>query len=185
MILGEITNLRAVERTDAGALHRWLSSLDGARGWVFGALPVSLSEVQRRIEGWLEDERSFGRPAALIIEDLDGGLAGAILLTNYEPDHRAIELRLLAGRSEVWDESYEEDALRSLIDTAFDQWNLHRLTARTPVADERLAATYESCGFRRDVLFREAAYFDGGYHDVALYCLLRTDRDAWPEADDA
>jgi len=174
-----------VERTDAGVLFRWFNTLDGPRGWSVGGLPVSLSEVQRRIEGWLDEERTLGRPAALMIEDLDGGPVDAILLTNHEPDHRALEVSLLAGQPEVRDESFETDALRSLIDTAFEQWNLHRITSRMLVENEQLAVAYESCGFQRDIVFREAAFFDGAYHDVALYCLLRTDRNRDSETDGA
>jgi RimJ/RimL family protein N-acetyltransferase len=185
VIRGELTNLRAVERTDAGVLFRCFNTLDGPRGWSHGGPPVSLSEVQRRIEGWLDEERTFGRPAALMIEDLNGGSVGAILLTNYEPQHRALEVSLLTGQQDVWDESLETDALQSLIDSAFDQWNLNRITSRAPVENERLAIVCEACGFSRDIVFRESAYFDGAYHDVALYCLLRTDRDRETETDGA
>jgi RimJ/RimL family protein N-acetyltransferase len=185
VIRGELTNLRAVERTDAGVLFRYFNTLDGPRGWSHGGPPVSLSEVQRRIEGWLDEERTIGRPAALMIEDLNGESVGAILLTNYEPQHRALEVSLLTGQPEVWDETLETDALQSLIDTAFDQWNLHRITSRAPVENERLTVVCEACGFTRDIVFREAAYFDGAYHDVALYCLLRTDRHRETETDGA
>src|SRR5215204_4900679 len=176
MIRGELTNLRAVERTDAGVLFRWFNNLHGPHSWSLGGLPFSLSEVQRRIEGWLDEERYLALPAALLIEDLDGEPVGAVLMSNYEPQHRALEVSLLAGQPEVRDESFETDALQSLIDTAFEQWNLHRITSRMPVENEQLAVAYESCGFQRDIVFREAAFFDGAYHDVALYCLLRTDR---------
>ena len=180
MIRGELTNLRAVERTDAGTLHRWLNDLDGSRGWVHNAVTVSLAEIQRRIEVWLEDERTFHRPACLLFDDLDGTPVGLIALSHYEPDHRALEFALLAGEPDRWDASFEFDALESLIDTCFDRWNLHRLTARTPIVDERTVRVLERCGFRRDIVFREAAFFDGGYHDVALHCLLRTDRPLEP-----
>jgi len=96
-----------------------------------------------------------------------------------------LQVSLVAGQPEVWDESYEADALQSLIDTAFDQWNLYRITSRMPVENERLASAFAACGFRRDIVFREAAFFDGAYHDVVLYCLLRTDRDRDSETDGA
>jgi RimJ/RimL family protein N-acetyltransferase len=40
--------------------------------------------------------------------------------------------------------------------------------------DDR-AELFERCGFQRDVVLREAMYVDGAYHDVELYCLLKTD----------
>jgi RimJ/RimL family protein N-acetyltransferase len=175
LIRGEHTNLRAVERTDATLIHGWFNSLDGPQGWAISDSTVSLAEVQRRIEGWIDEERSLGRPTCLVFEDLEGGLIGLIILSHYEPNHRALEIQLVNG-IEFVKRDREVDALEALIETCFDQWNLHRLTVRAPIVSEQMTTLYERCGFRRDIVLREAAYFDGGYHDVALYCLLKTDR---------
>jgi len=173
---GERTNLRAVERTDATLLHRWFTLLDGPRGWAISDSIVSLAEVQRRIEGWIDEERTLGRPACMVFEDLEGEPLGLIILSHYESNHRALEVALVSGNSERRNDDFEIDALETVIETCFDQWNLHRLTARTPLANELAASVYVQCGFRRDIVLREAAYFDGAFHDVALFCLLTTDR---------
>ena len=60
------------------------------------------------------------------------------------------------------------DALDGVIESCFDQWNLHRVTTRVPVIDELRTQACEICGFQRDAVLRQAAYIDGRYHDVAV-----------------
>lgn len=176
MIRGELTNLRAVERTDAGTLHRWLNDPDVMRYQGVPDSTVSLAEVQRRIEGWLDDEARLGRPSCLMIELLDGSPVGFALLTKYEEQHRALELAMVIAEPGRCGQGLGTDALTALVDTAFDQWNLHRLDARPLAFHERAHRMYARCGFRHDATLREAAYLDGRYHDVHLYCLLASDR---------
>jgi RimJ/RimL family protein N-acetyltransferase len=175
MIRGELTNLRAIERSDASTVHAWLDAAFGAAGWPHVSGPVSLAETQRRIESWLDDERSHGRATCLICDDLEGRSLGLVLLTHVELDHRAIEVDLLFVKSTDDATAAMVDALRSATELCFEQGNLHRMTARAPVEDAQRAGAFTVTGFRRDAVLRQAAYFDGEYHDVALYCLLETD----------
>jgi RimJ/RimL family protein N-acetyltransferase len=181
MIRGELTNLRAVERTDAGTLHRWLNDPDAMRYWGVPESTISLAETQRRIEAWLDEERNLQRPACFVIELLDGTPIGMVVLSRYEPKHRALELAVMIGEPGRCGQGLGSDALTFLIDTCFDQWNLHRLTARVLAFDERGHRLYERSGFRHDVTLREAAYLDGRHHDIRLYCLLASDRESASE----
>ena len=175
MIRGELTNLRAIERTDAPAVYRWFNAVAGSSAWPHVHSPVSLAESQRRIEDWLDFERSQGIPACLYCEALDGTPRCLILFSHFEPDHRALEFGLLFPEPFMNDVAEVCDALGAVIDTCFDQWNLHRVTTRMPVMDELRTRACEMCGLQRDAVLRQAAYFDGRYHDVAVYCLLETD----------
>jgi RimJ/RimL family protein N-acetyltransferase len=181
MIRGELTNLRAVERTDSGALHRWFNDPDVMRYWGAPEAVFSLAEVQRRIEGWLDEERRLERPACLIIELLDGEPVGVVILSQFEHKHRALELSIMIGESNRWGQGLGTDALSALIDTCFDQWNLHRLWLRSEAFNERAHRLYERCGFVLDATLREASFLDGLYHDVRVYSLLETDRQSAAE----
>jgi RimJ/RimL family protein N-acetyltransferase len=181
VIRGELTNLRAVERTDASTLHRWFNDPDIPSGWGLPLSPVSLVDVQRRTEGWLEEESNRGRPAALIVELLEGTPAGAVVITRYEEQHRAAELALIVGAPEHWEQGFVTDALMATIDTCFNHWNLHRIWLRSEAFNEALSGLAEQCEFQRDATLREASFFDGRYHDVFLYSLLSTDGESESE----
>jgi RimJ/RimL family protein N-acetyltransferase len=183
MIRGELTNLRAVERTDAPFIFDCLNAVTGEAGWPRVAGPVSLAETQRRVETWIDDERALGRPVVLVCENLEGTPLGLLLFSHFEPDHRAVEVDLLCAASIDTEKGLLTDALRSAVETCFDQWNLHRVSARAPVEDARRSGAFEACGFQRDAVLRQAAFFDGGYHDVGLYCLLESDDDLSREVD--
>ncbi len=176
MIRGELTNLRAVERSDAGQLHRWFNDPEVMRFWGLPDATISRAEVERRIENWIDDERGHEHPACFIIELLDGTDVGVAILGRYEPAHSAIELSMMIGERERWGEGLGTDALTALVDICFDQWNLHRVSLRVEAFNERACRLYERCGFKLDATLREASYFDGAYQDVLVYSLLATDR---------
>jgi RimJ/RimL family protein N-acetyltransferase len=171
MIRGELTNLRAVERTDAGLLHRLFNEPAATSFSARQHSPVSSNEVQRRIESWLHAESTNGRPDCLIVESLDGIAIGAVVVVRVEERHRAIELDpLFEGVDEV-----AEDALQAAVDVCFSHWNLHRVWIRALAGDRSLRDMIEDCGFQTDAVLREAAFVDGRYEDVHLYCRLSTD----------
>ena len=173
MIQGELVNLRAVEREDAATLHRWLNEPAVARGWGWSAAAVSLADVGRRVEGWLAEEALLGRPAALVVETLDGEPVGlAVAAVPERPEVRATELSLLIGDPARWGRGLGTDALRALLDACFGGWNLHRVTLRSEAGNTRAHRLYERCGFRGEGRLRRAAFLDGRYEDVLLLGLL-------------
>lgn len=176
MLRGELTNLRAVERTDGHTLYRWFNDPAVMEGWGLPDATVSLNEVQRRLEGWLAAEERLQHPAGFIIEDLDGVELGFALLNGYEAPDAACELSLLIGDPRDWGRGYAADALATLIDTCFAHWQVFRLWLRVEPGNERAVRLYERCGFTREAVLRDASYHDGRYSDLWLYSLLKTDR---------
>jgi RimJ/RimL family protein N-acetyltransferase len=174
MTRGESFDLRAVERADAGALHRWLNDPAVASFFARQLAPASGNEVQRRIEEWLHRETADGRTACLIAVSLDGDPFGAITVRHDEERHRAIEAELLFSTASDLD-ALIRDALLTFAETCFAQWNLHRIDLRLLADESRWRAIAEACGFRLDALLREAAFLDGRYQDVALYSRLASD----------
>src|SRR4051794_22237704 len=137
MLRGELTNLRAVERSDLGKLHHWFSDPDVMTYWGLPAATISTNVVQRWIEQWLEEERELQRPIAFIVEELDGTELGMALLSQHEALHRSCEVSLVIGEREEWGKGFGTDALSTLTETCFDQWGLHRVWLRVELSNER------------------------------------------------
>ena len=176
MIRGEQVNLRAVDRTDAALLHRWLNDPAVMAFWGAPDHTISLAEVQRRVEVYVAEEAELGRPVCLIIETLAGEPIGQVFLSHYQPEAGSVELAIMIGESAWWGQGYGTDALKAIVDACFDAWNLHRIWLRSEASNERAHRLYSRCGFVREAVLREAAYVDGQYEDVIVFGLLAADR---------
>jgi len=172
MILGELLNLRAVERTDAATLFRWLNDPRVMRFWGAPEHTISLAEVQRRIEEWLAQEMALGRPAALVAEALAGEAIGFAVVSRERPNDRSVELSLMIGEPERWGQGYGTDLLQTLVANCFDAWRLHRVWVRSEASNERAHRLYARCGFQLEATLRDAAFLDGHFEDVLLFALL-------------
>ncbi len=177
MIRGELVNLRAADRPDALLLHRWLNEPDVMAGWGVPDQSTSLTEVQRRLEGWLAEEALLGRPVALIVETLAGEAVGLVLAAHLQPDARGVELSLLIGESSRWGEGLGADALQTVLGACFETWNLHRVALRCEAANDRARRLYTRCGFVQEGVLREASFSGGVYGDQIVYALLASEWD--------
>ena len=175
MIRGELVDLRAIERSDAGTVAGWLNDPAVMRGWGDSAPAISSVEVQRQIEGWLAEEGVTGRPAALIIDTPEHEPVGLMVLRRDRPEVRAAELSVLIGNADRWGEGIGTDALNTLLDACFGGWNLHRIWVRSEAWNGRAHRLYRRCGFRQEGVLRQAAFLDGRYEDVLCFGILFTD----------
>jgi len=177
VIRGDLTNLRAIDRGDDGLLYGWLNDPAVMAGWGMPDQTLSRTEIQRRIEGYLEEERTLGRPAALIVETLDGDPAGLVVLSQYETPAASTELSILIGNPAHWGQGLGSDAMRAVLDACFDAWNLHRVWLRAEADNARAHRLYARLGFTHEGTLREATYREGEYVDVWVYGVLRGDLD--------
>ena len=175
MISGDLTNLRAIDRVDDGLLYAWLNDPAVMTGWGVPDQTLSRTEVQRRIEGYLDEERTLGRPAALIVEDLDGAPLGLVVLGRYSANAASTELSLLIGDRDRWGQGLGGDALGATNAACFDAWNLNRVWLRAEADNARAHRLYARLGFTHEANLRDATYRDGEYADVLVFGLLRTD----------
>ena len=67
------------------------------------------------------------------------------------------------------------EAIRLVVDHAFGEMGLHRLSLRVLAFNERAIRAYQKCGFRVEGREREAALIDGVWHDDVIMGLLTVD----------
>ena len=182
MIPGELINLRAIERADAPLLHRWLNEPAVMRGWGWSAAASSQQEAARQVEGWLAQETTLGRPAALIAESLDGDAVGLVVLRLDRPEARSAELSLLVGDPARWGAGLGADIVRTALDAAFGGWGLHRVGVRVEEENVRARALYRRLGFQEEGRLRQAAFYEGRHADILLFALLAPE---WAALEDA
>jgi RimJ/RimL family protein N-acetyltransferase/isopentenyldiphosphate isomerase len=172
MILGELTNLRAIEFEDAGLLFGWMNDSAVMAGWGIDAAAASRALVGRRIAAWIDAEEKLGRPVAFIVEDLESRGIGLIVADPSDDEGRKLRLSLLIGSQDDWGKGYGRDALETIIDAAFESWNVHRIWLEVEEGNERAERLYRSVGFHHEATLRRSRFRNGGRSDVNRYALI-------------
>ncbi|MGA2489637.1 MAG: GNAT family protein [Anaerolineales bacterium] len=148
----------------------WRSVQDGV------ARPLSLEAVRRlleRIEKQMEETKNIFH-FTLRLKD-DNRLVGLARIFWIDFHNGTGVLNLGIGDAADRRHGYGAEALSLLLRFAFDDLNLHRLSA-WPSADALpFIRMIEKAGFKEEGRRREAAFHDGSYWDVILMGLLRSE----------
>ena len=172
---GDEVTLRPAEEEDVDSIQRWMND---ARVWR-PALDVNpTNDVQ--CSEFFEAVISGDDGVHCLACDDDEPL-GVVSLTNsqYGPDEtarsRAAEVAYWFG-PEHHGQGFGSDAVARMIQYAFEDRNLRRVSACVGSFNDASIGLLESLGFEHEGTLREAAWFRGDYHDMLWYGLLR---DEW------
>ncbi|MEX2203640.1 MAG: GNAT family protein [Actinomycetota bacterium] len=165
--LGDGIEVRYLEPRDADDVFAVIdSNRDRLRPWmpwVDGT--VGPADTRAFIE---RDRASNGMDALGIY--VDGGYIGGI---GIRPDtaHGDAEIGYWIGSAHEG-RGLVTRACRALIDLAFGELGLHRVTIRAAPDNARSRAIPERLGFREEGVLREAGRSALGHHDLVVYGLL-------------
>ncbi|TYB96789.1 MAG: GNAT family N-acetyltransferase [Kosmotoga sp.] len=104
--------------------------------------------------------------------EVDGELVGSIMLNNIRWFNHKARISIFIKLSEQ-NKGYAKRSLRMIVDHCFNMLNFHRLEAEIVDYNEKSIKLFESLGFKREGIMREAKYYEGKYHDIYLYGLLK------------
>ena len=114
------------------------------------------------------------RAVRLTIET-DGRPIGCVNLTNIHPINRSAEFSIMIGDPDCWSKGFGKAATIAMLDHGFRDLNLNRVFLHVLVENARAVKMYESVGFRREGLLRQAVFKDGEFRDELLMSLLQSD----------
>ncbi|MGW6489656.1 GNAT family N-acetyltransferase [Streptomyces sp. NPDC055056] len=168
----QAVGLVAVHVDDAELLHGWRS--DPVSAYHFGIWPLSLSATRERIEHDRDDDRDD-----FLVLLPDSTPIGHIALTcqNIVNGTAQVEL-MLAG--EHRGHGHGTAAIDALVDLAFGELPLYRLTAETHTDNAPAFAVLTKTGFVHEGISRAACLHRRRRHDLAVHSLLRPE---WEELD--
>ena len=137
-------------------------------------------EAAEREAGWIrgstrEQHRAwFGDPDVVHVTfEHDGTPVGFMILRGLLNPDRAVELKRVIIESKG--QGHGRAALRWARHFAFAQHGAHRLWLDTYEHNVRAQGLYESEGYTREGMLRDATRTDRGYVSVVLYSLLASD----------
>jgi RimJ/RimL family protein N-acetyltransferase len=159
---GRLVTLAPLRDQDAEALFRWINDRDLV---VLNApfKPVSWDDHRR----WFErirntpDVEIFG-----IRRSADDGLIGSCQLNEIDAGRRSCSLQIRIGQRDAWGKGYGTEAVRLLVDHAFEGLGLQRVELDVFAHNERAIRAYTAVGFREEGVREAAVVIEGEPVDV-------------------
>jgi RimJ/RimL family protein N-acetyltransferase len=170
-LAAERVTLRPLGADDAYALFGFFSDPEVARFWSRPPM-THLAQARTLLRQIREGYRS-GEMLQLGIERKeDAQLLGTCTLFHFHPQSRRAELGYALG-SQHWRRGYMHEALKRLVQYAFDDLGLIRLEADIDPRNERSERTLLRLGFVKEGYMRERWIVADVVSDSAVYGLLR------------
>lgn len=175
MLTGNLVVLRALEREDLAALHRWQNDEEIMRlARSFPDHVISKEALEAEFARELKGEDT-GRKAYIIEEKSTHNPVGwaTIRIHLFQRRVTTADVGLALGEKSAWNKGYGTETSKLLLDEVFRQMNLHRAewwTFSENVASIQLA---RKIGFKEEARLRDAVFFDNHYHDLVAFGLLK------------
>jgi RimJ/RimL family protein N-acetyltransferase len=172
MLIGDRVVLRPIERADLPRLWELVRDFEVAVLSSNGPVgPQSLAEFEASFE---EPDAEAKRRAFYFAIEVDGELIGECGLHAIDHFNRRCEVGIEIGR-EFWGKGFGQDAVRTLVDYAFEHLNMNRVELYVLADDPRAVGAYRKAGFVEEGRLRRKAWVRGEYHDELVMSVLRED----------
>jgi diamine N-acetyltransferase len=165
-----LVRLAALSEEDAEPLFRWINDRELV---VLNApfKPVTRDEHRR----WLDRIRSapdveiFG-----IRRRADDELIGSCQLKRIHAERGTCALQIRIGERDAWNKGYGTEAVRLLVEHAFEDLGLRQVELEVFAHNERAIRAYEKAGFRERRVRESATMIDGDHVDVIVMAVQKT-----------
>lgn len=171
LLKGPTIRLTAITPDDIPTLARWYQ--DGLFMRLFDAevaRPKTAKEVEEYVTGQQKAPNAFVFAARPLDSDF---MIAYVELDGINWAQRVGWISIAIGDSARRNQGYGTEAMRLLLQFAFDEVNLRRVQLTVFSYNPAAMSLYEKLGFRHEGTFREFLERDGRTYDMLLYGLLR------------
>lgn len=177
IIRGEKVYLRPFEMSDRDAYKRWRADADPMATAEFGyRAPLSDAEVDNYLGARADQQGKPDYQFVICILDDDKAI-GNIMLAGHDMRRRNAELGIVIGEGDYRGKGYGADAINAVLDFAFGELGLERVSLYTLADNEAGQRAYEKAGFKLEGTARNATFSRGRFHDTSLMAVIRADWD--------
>jgi RimJ/RimL family protein N-acetyltransferase len=106
--------------------------------------------------------------------DMEENIVGAIVLKNIRWINRKTEITIYLDKS-FQNKGIGRQVLEMAKDYIFNILNFHRIEVEVFSYNTNAIRLFERSGFKREGILREARFFDGKYHDIIRFGLLKSE----------
>ena len=172
---GTVT-LRELRLSDGASLLSMLTTAEVAR--FISPPPATLDGFERFI-AWTHRERAAGRYVCFgIVPDGFEQAIGIIQVRTLGAAFDIAEWGFAVG-SAFWGTGVFQSSAREVLRFAFEEVGVHRLEARSAVANGRGNGALQKLGATREGVLRKSFLRDGLYHDQVIWSICRDDWREW------
>jgi RimJ/RimL family protein N-acetyltransferase len=141
-----------------------------------GSYPAPASPIERT-EGFYQSRAQMNPyefiPLAI---EADNQYIGSCELENFDNVNGICSLGIQIGDRAYWGRGYGREAVGLLLDYAFEQRGLRRVTLGVSAENGRAIHCYRACGFVEEGRHRQAKWLNGKFIDMVSMAILR---DEW------
>ncbi len=174
---GNGVELRRHDRANYPLYARWYGDEEVWRLTSWTAKPMKRAAVERLFE---ERERSSLDDSFAVHWEGEDEPVGVVSLANINHANSSADLSVIVGDTKDRDRGLGTEAIRLLLDYAFEDVGLNRVGLSVFEFNEAAIHAYEKLGFKHEGRLRQAIRRDDGFHDALLMSILAHE---WRESD--
>ena len=108
-----------------------------------------------------------------IIFKKDNRYIGNIKLGPINRIHKFADIGIMIGERSFWGKGFATEAIKLMVDYAFNKLNLHKLTAGAYSNNPGSIMAFEKAGFSVEGIRKKHCFYNGDYVDAVLVGIVR------------
>lgn len=165
--------IRRADRSDLDTVVEWMEDPDFQR-FLYGDPARSPKQIREQIVGMLGRTGNQAMPQGIyLIIDSDQGPLGLLSLQAISWRNRSCSIDVYIGRKDMRNATVGAIAFFRAMEYAFDELNLHRVSAYIYSFNTPSWRLMELSGAVRELTLKDHVQRDGQFHDMYCYGFLR------------
>jgi len=173
MIKGKKVILRSLKKEDFSVLYKWFNDSEVLAFWYGRDKPKTMAWIKKHFEPIIAGKKS----SKVWAIEVKGRLIGYMYNTPEKDDDDEfsgrVELDILIGEKKEWEKGYGTDALRAMLDYAFNKQKAERVFIMPRTNNARAIHVYEKVGFKKEGILRHFEKFEGKWIDMVMMSILK------------
>jgi diamine N-acetyltransferase len=168
ILTGRRVYLRPFSRDDLPYIQKWSNDAE-LRKLIGEVAPMSKAETEKWYQKLLDDKDRMW--FVIVLKKGDQVIGEAGLLRMFRP-WRSTDMTIIIGEKDSWGKGYGTDVGQLLLDYAFRRLDFHRISVGVVGFNKRALRFWESLGFKKEGVERDAHYYDNEYCDGIMMSIL-------------
>ena len=173
MLIGKLVRLREYREEDLKLAQEYLNDFE-IKKYLFPMTPFPLTLNDEK--KWYEKVSFLNENYEFAIEALDKGIyLGGCGLKNLDWKNSHTEVGIFIGLQEYLGKGYGTEAMNLMINFIFMEMGLNKIKLDVYDFNQRAAACYEKCGFKKEAVLKNEIYRNGRFSDIIRMSIFKED----------
>ncbi|MCK4820653.1 GNAT family N-acetyltransferase [bacterium] len=181
-LVGERIYLREVRPGDVNdAYYRWMNDPEVTQYLESRFSPNSMESLLEYVRNFQGNQDNIF--LAIVLKENHKHI-GNIKMGPINRFHRLADVGIMIGEKDCWGKGYASEAISLIVEHAFKNLNLHKLTAGCYEQNQGSLEAFQKAGFEIEGVRKKHCFFNGEYVDAILLGKINhTEKDDEKEAE--